>query len=158
MDIIQRVGKDCGHIASALGKAGGTTEIYASATDSDLWQAERSVDSVLNAKAGGVLVRIGVKCDVNAVEAKANFIDEIRGEGLIDAEGRDLALGFARVTEVREAVTLQSRFLAQVVLPCIIAVQPHVGSQVVAHISSPLINVHRRSGRAEESATRGVIR
>src|SRR5512133_961571 len=57
----------------------------------------------------------------------------------------------ARIAETRNRVQLQRRLAAKVTLKCVISVEDVVDAGVVAHVTGPLVDVHRCGLRADET-------
>src|SRR5262249_49604500 len=56
----------------------------------------------------------------------------------------------ARVTEPRHRIALERRLVSQVLLKRVVAVNAVIPGKVVAHITGPLIDIHRRRSGASE--------
>jgi hypothetical protein len=94
---------------------------------------------------------------VNTVESKPELIHRVSGEDVCFVDGCDLSASTASVSEPRNAVALESGFLAKVALDCVVNMQSIILTEVVRDVPGPLIQVDGGSGGADEPGSRGVV-
>src|SRR5262245_65871026 len=93
---------------------------------------------------------------MDAIEAQARLVDDIRAKGVSLIEREDLAVGLAGVAESGERIALQVRLASQVTLEGVVAMQLVALAQAVAHVARPLIDIDRGCAGGGELIPPGV--
>src|SRR6266481_1010013 len=77
------------------------------------------------------------------------FIDHERAENVSLAQGKDLPMACARVAKAREVGPL-CRLQAQVLLVCVVAMNPVFLAKIVADVHRTLVDIHVCAGGTEK--------
>src|SRR6266571_1788945 len=143
------------HVPASLRKSALVTEEKSEVANTDsghegLIRAQSGAES----KRGGIGRVIGYECNVDPVASQTRFVDQVWTENMGLIEGQHLAFSFPGVAESRNGCA-GSRFLAQIVLIHVIAVQVVIITEVVAEVGCALIDVHWSDRRTRERIGNG---
>ena len=83
---------------------------------------------------------------MDAIESQAQFIHCVSGKNVSFIQSEDLATSLACIAEAGNGISLERRFLAQVLLDGVITVQAIVLAEIMANVERPLIQVYRSGG------------
>ena len=146
----QRVVRDAARVATPLGKDGRAAEVESASLNVNLREPNRSVDSAVDAKIGGIQPLVWVENNVDPVVAHAQRVGHRWPEDVILGYRSDLTAGRSCVTPSGEGIALQRGLLPQVLLDSDISVQAVFASQLHVDVASPLVDVDWCEGRADE--------
>ena len=112
---------DCG-VAASLRKSAGTADVEET-RDAELRDADGRRHAVADIEIGWIEKLVRREGDVDTVVAEPSFVGEAWTEDMVLFQRHDLAAGRTSITPSGKVIALQSRFLAEVLLQGVIAVQ-----------------------------------
>ena len=145
------IGHDKGGIPAPRRLGGWTTEIKTAASDVDLGQADRLIDTVKNSEICRVKLRIRRAARRKAIEARPGFVDQVGTESVCLVQGKDLSQRAAGMTKARDGVTQPVWLSGLCVLNGVISMQTVSFTKIVVDVCRPLIDVDRSARGADEA-------
>src|ERR1700677_1879609 len=135
---------------------GGAAEPQAERRDRGVGQTDRLGDSIINAVGHGIGGDVGIEADGAAIEAPAQFIDDVGAELTGFAEGTDVTVRGAVIAKIRDAGALRG-LDARILLPRVIDVQLIFPGYVLQQVACDLLDEDWRGRGTFETCSGGVV-